>query len=113
MKTIRINEVDVKRGIADTDTRQVKLDVGMVFEITGYDNLNGRYVVTVQKRTTCEECPFSVPSSFNGHTFKKCGLLKRSRSGYVYPFCAKDLRSSPQGRNAFTINRLDDVLESI
>lgn len=111
MKTFEVKRLDGKSGRTVCTQKQIKLQVGMVFEINGDTNLNGMYTVTEQKKVLCSECPLSYQD--HKYALRFCGLLKESKLGIRHRFCQKDLRRDAYGDNAFTIKKLDKILENL
>ena len=111
MKTFEVKRLNDKSGRSCCTQRQIKLKVGMVFEITGDTDLNGVYTITEQKKVYCALCPLSLQDS--KYALRFCGLLKESKLGCRHMFCQKDLRSVAYGDNAFTIKKLDNIMESL
>lgn len=68
--------------------------------------------MTCQGKAICKDCPLSVPLK-HMPSFSGCGLLKVSKSGRGYKFCTKDLRGYAVEDNAFTIKKLDIIMEGL
>lgn len=111
MKTFEVKRFNGKSGRGCCTQRQIKLKVGMVFEITGDTELNGMYTITEQKKVQCDCCPLSFKDP--NYSVRLCGLFKESRSGRRHIFCQNDLRSTAYGDNAFTIKRLDNIMDDL
>lgn len=111
MKTFEVNKLNEKSDRGYCTQRQIKLKVGMVFEVTGDTGLNGVYTITDQKKVLCSLCPLSIKDP--KYSLRFCGILKESRLGRRHVFCQKDLRSTAYGDNAFTIKKLDKILEEL
>ena len=112
MKTFEVSHKLKNKTVSVLKYTNTKLHTGMVFEITGDTKLNGMYIVTGQKKVNCINCPFSGPSEYMTGAIT-CGLLKPSKGGNNYRFCTKDMRGYPYEDNAFTIKKLDKILEDL
>lgn len=111
MKTFEVERLREKSDTYRCTEKQIKLKVGMVFEIAGDEELSGTYIITEQKKVNCSQCPLASPVP--RYSFHVCRLLKASKSGCLHQFCKKDLRSSTYGDNAFTIKKLDTIMEGL
>lgn len=112
MKTFEVAHKLKDSSVSVLKYTNTKLHSGMVFEMTGDEKLKGLYVVTGQKKVDCKDCPLSVPLRYTPN-FSTCGLLRVSRRGRAHKFCTKDLRGSAYGDNAFTIKKLDTIMEGL
>lgn len=112
MKTFEVSHKLKDASVAVLKYTNTKLHAGMVFEITGDEKLKGLYVVTGQKKVDCKDCPLSVPLKHMPN-FSGCGLFKVSKMGRAHKFCTKDLRGGAYGDNAFTIKKLDAIMEGL
>lgn len=111
MKTIEVEKFYSNPSRYYCDHRKIKLKVGMVFEIVGGDELNGVYTITDQKKVRCAQCPLAI-HDFE-ISFRPCRLMKTTKQGISHRFCHKDLRRSPYTDNAFTIKKLDTIMENL
>lgn len=111
MKTFEVERLRERSDKYRCTEKQIKLKVRMVFEIAGDAELSGTYIITEQKKVNCNRCPFAglVPK----YGLHVCSLLKVSKSGCLHQFCKKDLRGSAHGDNAFTIKKLDTIMEGL
>lgn len=112
MKTFEVAHKLQNKKVSVLKYTKTKLHTGMIFKITGDTKLKGIYVVTGQGKSPCNDCPLSVPIAYMP-SFSSCGLLKPSKGGYNYNFCTKDLRGDAYDDNAFTIKKLDTILEDL
>lgn len=111
MKTFEVERLSKKSDRYLCTEKRIKLKVGMVFEMTGDAELCGTYIITEQKKVNCNRCPFaSLVPRYGLHV---CRLFKVSKSGCLHQFCKKDLRGSAHGDNAFTIKKLDTIMEGL
>lgn len=111
MKKIEVKRLHDKPLRYCCDDRKIKLKVGTVFEIVGSDELAGVYTITDQKKVRCDKCPLAIYDP--KYSFSSCGLLKNTKLGIKHMFCQKDLRSPAYTDNAFTIKKLDDIMEGL
>ena len=112
MKAFEVSHKIQNKMVSVLKYTKTKLHSGMIFKITGDTELKGIYVVTGQGKAPCKDCPLSVPNAYMP-SFSTCGLLKPSKGGYNYSFCTKDLRGHEIEDNAFTLKKLDTIMEDL